>query len=119
MSASGEFVLDNDKNRIQIPFIEGEPNVDWSALKEKIGVFEFPNPYGLEALGTNRYAENGKRGAAVANPNAERRQSGRSASNVELRTQMVKLIETQRAYQISSRVVTTSDELARIANNLR
>ncbi len=119
VSASGEYVLDNNKERIQIPFIEGEPNVDWSALKEKIGVFEFPNPYGLEALGTNRYVENGKSGAAVANPNAEKLQSVLIASNVDLATQMVKLIETQRAYQISSRVVTTSDELARIANNLR
>ena len=33
--------------------------------------------------------------------------------------EMVKLIETQRAYQISSRVVTTSDEFTRLANNLR
>ena len=82
-------------------------------------MFEFPNPYGLEALGTNRYVENGKSGAAVANPNAEKLQSVLIASNVDLATQMVKLIETQRAYQISSRVVTTSDELARIANNLR
>lgn len=119
VSASGEYVLDENKQRIQIPFVEGQTKIDASALKAAVGVFEFPNPFGLEALGTNRYAENGKSGAAVANPNAEKLQSTLIASNVDLATQMVKLIETQRAYQISSRVVTTSDELARIANNLR
>ena len=40
-------------------------------------------------------------------------------SNVDLTDMMVKLIEAQRSYQLSSRVVSTSDELSRIANNLR
>ena len=118
-TVQGEYLLNQDGERIFISENVKTQNVDWSALKEKVGVFEFPNPYGLEALGTNRYVENGKSGAAVANPNAEKLQSVLIASNVDLATQMVKLIETQRAYQISSRVVTTSDELARIANNLR
>ena len=52
-------------------------------------------------------------------PTMDKLQGTLIVSNVDLATQMVKLIETQRAYQISSRVVTTSDELARIANNLR
>ncbi len=119
VSASGEYVLDGNKQRIRIPFEDDTTTIDSNALKQAIGVFEFPNPFGLEALGTNRYVENGKSGAAVYNPNAEKLQSVLIASNVDLATQMVKLIETQRAYQISSRVVTTSDELARIANNLR
>ena len=94
--------------------------------------FEFPNPYGIEAWGTNRYVETDRSGAAVAArelrnidgvdvwvPTMDKLQGTLIVSNVDLATQMVKLIETQRAYQISSRVVTTSDELARIANNLR
>ncbi len=120
VSSSGEYVLDYDKNRIVVPFVkEGESTVDWGALKDMVGVFDFPNPYGLEALGTNRYLENGKSGEAAANRNIDKLQGALVVSNVDLATQMVKLIETQRAYQISSRVVTTSDEFSRIANNLR
>ena len=40
-------------------------------------------------------------------------------STVDLASEMVHLIETQRSYQLSARVVTTSDELMSIANNLR
>ncbi len=119
VSGSGEYVLDYEKNRIVVPFNETDTEADWGALNQMIGVFEFPNPYGIEAGGTNRYLETERSGAAVANPNAVKLQGALVVSNVDLATQMVKLIETQRAYQLSSRVVTTSDELARIANNLR
>lgn len=115
----GEYVLNNFGERIFVAAAEDGPNVDYSALNALIGVYEFPNPYGLEPGGTNRYVQTERSGAAVANPNAVKLQGSLVVSNVDLATQMVKLIETQRAYQISSRVVTTSDELARIANNLR
>lgn len=119
VSGSGEYVLDYDKNRIVVPFDETETAVDYDALGDMVGVFKFPNPYGLEAMGTNRYVENGKSGAAAADRDMEKVQGALTVSNVDLATQMVKLIETQRSYQLSSRVVTTSDEFARIANNLR
>lgn len=119
VSGSGEYVLDNEKNRIVVPFNDDHSEADWGELKQMIGVFEFPNPYGIEALGSNRYQQTLRSGEAVANENASLLQGYLVSSNVDLSTQMVKLIETQRAYQLSSRVVTTSDELARIANNLR
>ena len=84
-----------------------------------VGVFEFENPFGIDAAGTNRYAATERSGAATANQQLEKLQGALVVSNVQLSDQMVKLIETQRAYQISSRVVTTSDEFTRIANNLR
>lgn len=118
-TVQGEYVLNNAGERIFVSEAYDSSNVDYSALNALVGVFEFPNPYGLEAGGTNRYVQTERSGAAVANPNATKLQGSLVVSNVDLATQMVKLIETQRAYQISSRVVTTSDELARIANNLR
>lgn len=118
-TSQGEYVLDQNNNRIFISDPVIGPNPDYGALNALVGVFEFPNPYGLEAGGTNRYIETERSGAAVANPDAVKLQGSLVVSNVDLATQMVKLIETQRAYQISSRVVTTSDELARITNNLR
>lgn len=130
VTAQGEYVLDNNNQRIMVD--EGNrtnDNVDWDELREMVGVFEFPNPYGIEAWGTNRYVQTGRSGEAVAcrvmGENGDwiytmdKLQGTLIVSNVDLATQMVKLIETQRAYQISSRVVTTSDELARIANNIR
>lgn len=118
-TVQGEYVLDQNGQRIFISEAIDSTNVDYSALNAMVGVFEFSNPYGLEAGGTNRYVQTDRSGPAMANPNATKLQGSLVVSNVDLATQMVKLIETQRAYQISSRVVTTSDELARIANNLR
>lgn len=130
VSSQGEYVLDYNNQRIEVPFDEWGTNVDWDALHKAVGVFEFPNPFGLEAGSSNRYIATDRSGEAVAC----RRLDAASGewvstmdkipyalihSNVELSDQMVKLIETQRAYQLSSRVVTTSDELARISNNLR
>lgn len=121
VSDAGEYVLDNEGNRIVVPFEDEEYRtvVDYNTLNNMIGVYDFPNPYGLDALGTNRYSATGRSGVPVANPTEEKLQGVLIVSNVDLATQMVKLIETQRAYQISSRVVTTADEFARIANNLR
>lgn len=122
VSDAGEYVLDYEGNRIVVPFDADDETrtvIDYPTLNAMIGVYDFPNPYGLDALGTNRYSATGRSGEAVANPFEEKLQGVLIVSNVDLATQMVKLIETQRAYQISSRVVTTADELARIANNLR
>ena len=40
-------------------------------------------------------------------------------SNVELTQEMTDLVMAQRAYQLSSRVVQTADEMEKQANNLR
>lgn len=118
-TVQGEYVLDNNNQRIFVSEAGESNNVDWGKLQSMLGVFEFPNPYGLDAAGQNRYSMNGKSGNAAAVQDPTLLKGYVCVSNVDLATQMVKLIETQRAYQISSRVVTTADELARIANNLR
>lgn len=119
VSGSGEYVLDYDGNRIVVPFNEEGTVADYDELAGMVGVFQFENPYGIEAAGTNRYVATERSGAVTPNENMEKLQGVLIVSNVELSDQMVKLIETQRSYQISSRVVTTSDEFTRIANNLR
>lgn len=119
VSGSGEYVMDYEMNRIVVPFNEDGTTADYAALAGMIGVFEFENPYGIEAMGNNRYLATERSGEVTANENLDKLQGVLTTSNVELSEQMVKLIETQRGYQISSRVVTTSDEFTRIANNLR
>ena len=73
----------------------------------------------IDAAADNRYAATERSGPATAERTFDKLQGALVTSNVSLADQMVKLIETQRAYQISSRVVTTSDEFTRLANNLR
>lgn len=119
VSSSGEYVLDSNNQRIVVPFNADNAAPDYDALRDMVGVFTFENVYGIEAAATNRYSATDRSGAAVADTTAEKLQGVLITSNVNLADQMVKLIETQRAYQISSRVVTTSDEFTRIANNLR
>lgn len=118
-SGTGEYVLDYDGNRIVVPFNEEGTAPDYGALYDMVGVYEFENPFGIEAMGNNRYTATDRSGVPAANRNMEKLQGVLVVSNVDLATQMVKLIETQRAYQISSRIVTTADEFTRIANNLR
>lgn len=119
VSGSGEYVLDYEGNRIVVPFNEEDNAPDYAELAKLVGVYEFENPFGIEALATNRYAATDRSGIPTANETMEKLQGVLIASNVDLAAMMVKLIETQRAYQLSSRVVTTADELANIANNLR
>ena len=119
VSSSGEYVLDYDMNRIVVPFNDEGTVADYDELADMVGVFTFDNPYGIEAIGTNRYAATARSGEGTADMTMDKLQGVLVTSNVDLATQMVKLIETQRAYQISSRVVTTSDEFTQIANNLR
>lgn len=119
VSGSGEYVLDYDMNRIVVPFNEEGTVADYDALKDMVGVFEFENVYGIEAAAANRYTATERSGEVTANRDWDKLQGVLITSNVNLADQMVKLIETQRAYQISSRVVTTSDEFTRLANNLR
>ena len=47
------------------------------------------------------------------------RQNYLEGSNVEVATEMVNLIVAQRAYQLNSKAITTSDEMLEQANNLK
>ncbi|HJV73405.1 MAG TPA: flagellar basal-body rod protein FlgG [Noviherbaspirillum sp.] len=76
----------------------------------------FINPAGLESRGENLYAET----AASGNPNANTPgtngsglllQSYVETSNVNVVEEMVNMIQTQRAYEINSKAITTSDQM--------
>ena len=116
--STGDFVLDYDGNRITVPF-QDPAHIDHNDIMERIGVFEFENPYGLDAAGNNRYLETARSGEAVASPELDKLSYALERSNVDLATEMVNLIQTQRAYQLNAKVISTSDELVRISNNLR
>ena len=85
--------------------------------------FKFNNPQGLESMGGNMYAENTASGFAVFDSEMGEpsiiRQGYLEASNVQIVEEMVNLITAQRAYELNSKAITTSDEMMGIANNLK
>lgn len=117
-SSNGEFVLDYDGNRITVPF-QDPASIDHVSVMEQIGVFSFDNPYGLDASGNNTYSQTARSGEAIASPELDKLSYALERSNVDIATEMVNLIQTQRAYQLNAKVISTSDELIRISNNLR
>ncbi|MBQ8614640.1 MAG: flagellar hook-basal body protein [Ruminiclostridium sp.] len=137
VTGRGEFVLDNEGNHITIPFLteervvldeEGYPagteeiltnNVDFNTLTDMIGLFEVDNNWGLNQGEDNHYVVTDRSGEPRPSEDREIIRQALEMSSVDLASEMVHLIETQRSYQLNARVVTTSDELMSIANNLR
>ena len=91
----------------------------------QIGVFQFNNPNGLEKLGESRYAQTAASGEPIneaTNDYVEKTkviQGYLEGSNVQVVDEMVNMIVAQRAYELNSKAITTSDEMLQQANNLR
>ena len=87
----------------------------------QISVSTFINPAGLQSVGGNLYLETGASGAPNENMpglNGAGRlfQGYVETSNVNVVEEMVNMIQTQRAYEINSKAISTSDEmLARLS----
>ena len=98
-----------------------QPGVAQDNEVGQITVSTFINPAGLESLGGNLYLETGASGAPNENipgiNGAGRLFQGYvETSNVNVVEEMVNMIQTQRAYEINSKAVSTCDEmLARLS----
>jgi flagellar basal-body rod protein FlgG len=76
----------------------------------------FINPAGLESKGENLYVETGSSGAANVNTPGTNgagilTQGFIETSNVNVVEELVLMIQTQRAYEINSKSITTSDQM--------
>lgn len=90
----------------------------------QLQVVTFPNPNGLNGLGHNLYeatAASGEpaTGAAGSDGRGEFMQGALEGSNVEVVTEMVALVRTQRAYELNSKIVSAADEMMRNATQVR
>ncbi len=98
-----------------------QPGIAEANQVGQITVSTFVNSSGLESIGGNLYREtatSGARNDTIPGLNGAGRlfQEYVEVSNVNVVEEMVNMIETQRAYEINSRAVKTSDEmLARLA----
>ena len=76
---------------------------------------------GLQALGSNLYAEtaasgSAQVGAAGLEGRGSIRQGSLEGSNVNVVQELVDMIETQRAYEVNSKMISATDEMLRNAN---
>jgi flagellar basal-body rod protein FlgG len=84
----------------------------------QIQISRFLNPAGLEPRGDNIYVETAASGVAQPGvPGVEGagslRQGALEGSNVSTVQELVDMIETQRAYEVNSKVISAADEMAR------
>jgi flagellar basal-body rod protein FlgG len=82
----------------------------------QLQIVTFINPAGLAPLGTNLFAESAASGAPAVNVPGTAgagviNQGYVEASNVNVVEELVSLIQTQRAYEINSRAISTSDQM--------
>ncbi|PIQ24957.1 flagellar basal-body rod protein FlgG [bacterium (Candidatus Blackallbacteria) CG17_big_fil_post_rev_8_21_14_2_50_48_46] len=88
-----------------------------------ITLTRFPNPAGLEARGNSLFAESSASGSPEQGQPAQNgfgQIHGRAleSSNVQIVTEMVDLITTQKAFDTNSKVITVADKMMDTANNL-
>ena len=112
VSEDGEFYYPDGDNNLQ-------------PLGIKIGLYQFNNPTGLDKMGGSYYRETVVSGEALnetRSANVEKStiiQGYLERSNVQVVDEMVNMIVAQRAYEMNSKAITTSDEMMQQANNLK
>ncbi|MEM9443933.1 MAG: flagellar basal-body rod protein FlgG [Verrucomicrobiota bacterium] len=85
----------------------------------------FPNPEGLRSAGNNLFLETEASGAATTGITPGEQGTGTIAqgflegSNVRVVEEMVRLIQAQRAYEINSKSIQSSDEMLSLVNSLK
>ena len=90
----------------------------------QLNIADFTNRTGLQPIGESFFVETDTSGAAIVGvPNegglGRIIQGALEASNVNVVTELVEMIETQRAYEVSSKSITSVDEMLRyISQNL-
>ena len=90
----------------------------------QIQLASFPNDAGLEAMGSNLYQESPASGAATAGtPGAAGYgtllQGFLETSNVNAVAEVSELISAQRAYEMNSKVIQTSDQMMSTLNQIK
>ncbi|MHC5004465.1 MAG: flagellar hook-basal body complex protein, partial [Planctomycetota bacterium] len=142
INSDGELVLANSEGRRLIPEIvvpEGATNITISSdgtvnvalpgqiEPSEIGVIElatFINPTGLKQIGENLFQESEASGPAeIGQPLEDSRgrllQGFLESSNVDPVKELVKLIRTQRAFEMNSQSIQAADEALQTLANLR
>jgi flagellar basal-body rod protein FlgG len=101
--------------------------IDGEVEPADLGQFQiatFANETGLEAIGDNLYLETPASGDVIVGVAGQpgfgtMKQGMLENSNVNIVSEITQLISAQRAYEMNSKVITTTDEMMRSVTNLR
>lgn len=90
----------------------------------QLTLHSFPNPAGMLSIGGNRLMRTEASGDPVeGNPGVDGMgtiaQGYLEMSNVDVVEEMVNMIASQRAYEVSSKSIKAADEMLQMANNIR
>lgn len=140
VTSTGQQVLSTEDEPIIIPenvdpkkisvqkdgsFAVTHPNGFLEDLGIKFKLVQFRNPQGLQAVGTNLLKETTASGEPVTEfDNDDIKKSSVmqgfiESSNVQIVEEMVKMIVAQRAYEMNSKAIQTSDDMLQQANQLK
>lgn len=138
--ASGNAVLDTAGNVIAVPngvssekmdFQEDgsvgyyQPDGTYVSLNQKMAVYQFNNPAGLDKMAGSLLAQTGASGNAMLESTTAGLKASKvlaqhlEGSNVNVADEMVNMIVAQRAYELNSKAITTADSMLDTANNLK
>jgi len=98
-----------------------------NSAPQQIGTIElarFTNPAGLNSMGKNLYQATAASGDAVTGAPGQQGfgtvlQGALEGSNVNIAEEMVNMIVAQRAYELNSKAIQTTDEMLSMVNNLK
>lgn len=118
--AEAKDIIINASGEISVK-VDGDANPQ--ALNQ-IQIATFANPAGLEAIGDNLFLQSGASGEAMlGNPAAPGYgaivQGALETSNVNIVQEITTLITAQRAYEMNSKVIKTTDEMMQQAGQMR
>jgi len=135
VTSEGYYILSEDEDDIVIDaeirditvdefgYIYGRDEDDELVDIGRLMLVNFLNPEGLQSEGSNLYRETNASGEPIEleaeEMNTKIVQGYLEQSNVQVVDEMVKMITAQRAYEINSKTITTSDEMMQMANNLK
>lgn len=93
-----------------------QPGVATPTVVGQIQTANFINPTGLEAVGNNLYRESAASGAPIVGTPGQAEygtltQGALETSNVNVVEELVNMIETQRAYEMNSKAISTTDQM--------
>jgi len=98
------------------------PGVSAGTQIGSVTISDFMNPAGLQAIGGNLFNETAASGAPIQGTPSigglgNLIQGSVETSNVNIVEELVSMIETQRAYEISSKAISTTDGMLQYVNN--
>lgn len=118
VTPDGAYVLDRNYERILVPYQRDTNVIETEGLADRLGVFTFSNPYGLQRRNFESFLPTDISGEpeVAADDLYKIYEHSLERSNVDIAKEFVDVIISQKAYQFSARVVTTADEIEQVAN---